>query len=201
MASHDEDDLQYFLQLGDGISKETIQRWPDAFKLIGRTHRVFRDLVKATPPKAPPMPLVLALQGHASYLGAVRAALAGHVAAVYPGLRALIESALYALLMVKNPKLVDVWLHRHESERAKKDCREAFTYSKSLANLKLCDTDFALRIDYAYTATIDMGAHPNVRAVVPHITFKEVDQRTELSFAYLYGADAHETRRALLACF
>jgi hypothetical protein len=45
---------------------------------------------------------------HPPNLGAVRAALAGHVAAAHPGLRALIESALYALLMMKKPELVDV---------------------------------------------------------------------------------------------
>ncbi|HWQ38340.1 MAG TPA: hypothetical protein VNM24_06965 [Burkholderiales bacterium] len=198
----DEDDLRYFLKLADGIAEETTLQWSSALDLIGRAHRVFRNLVKTEPISAPPVPLVLALQGHASLLGAVRGAVAGHIASVYPGLRVCVESALYALLMVKKPELVDVWIRRHESEEARRACRAAFSYGNCLTNLKECDADFALHIDYAYSASIDLGAHPNMRAVFPHISLNEVDdRRTEMSLAFLHSSDGFETRRALLACF
>lgn len=198
----DEDDLRYFLSLADDIAGETMARWPTALDLIGRAHRVFRNLVKTVPIAVAPVPLVVALQGHAHFLGAMRGALAGHIASVYPGLRACVESALYALLMVKKPELVDVWIHRHESEEARKACRSTFTYGNCLATLKACDADFALHVDCAYSASIDLGAHPNIRAVFPHISFKELDdKRTEMSLTFLYSSDGFETRRALLACF
>jgi hypothetical protein len=197
-----ENRLFRFLELGEQISAEVKVRWAEPLQYLDDIHGIFSRFAGKVSDESPAVPLLVAMNAHATFLGAIRSAVCGHAGNVYMALRGAIESSLYAVLMVQKPDLVDVWIKRHESPETRGACRAAFTFAKALAALRAASNDaFADIVNDAYAASIDFGAHPNTKGVMTHVRVNKEDRsNTEVSLIYLYGADSFEVARALLAC-
>lgn len=117
---------------------------------------------------------VFLLRSHASYLGAARLGVSGQAPETYMVLRSCLESALYAYHIEKDPARAATWLNRHDNPDSRKAAKTEFSYSRCLRSLKQGNMALSHRIGHLYEHTIDHGAHPNERAILPHLT---VDQR------------------------
>jgi hypothetical protein len=136
------------------------------------------------------------------FLGAARMALSGHPAAVFPLMRAALESASYGYLMEQQPGLSEVWGNRHRSEPDKRACRNAFTFDKAIKGLAYKAPDIERVAKEAYESAIDYGAHPNPKGVFGHISINEdrPDGMVAVTHISLYGSDQPETIRGICAC-
>lgn len=147
-----------------------------------------------------PVASLLRLSARSMYCAAIRTALTGYRAALFPTLRASLEAVCYAQEIEVAPNLADVWLNRHKDEGAHKACRKAFgkavSHTSKRFSARMPDNpDFVMQI---YDSMIDDGAHPNVRSIVRAIRFTETDSHHEVSVG-LVVPEAVEI--ALYCCF
>lgn len=151
-----------------------------------------------------PFPLFLGMNAYYFFLASVRAAISGHVSGVFPLARAGLESACYAFLMKDDATLESVWIDRDKGEEQRAACRRIFTSAVKDAGRKLRSIDSGIGnyLEELYDAAITFGAHPNVRAVVPHLDVSEHEDGRHwvISFTCSYAEDSFEVKRALLAC-
>jgi len=148
------------------------------------------------------IPLVLFMNAYQLFLAAVRMALSGHSAAVFPLLRTALESAAYGGLIIRKPELSEVWTGRHRGEAEKKACRKAFNFDKAIAVVKERAPDIHALAVWGYEGAIDYGAHPNIMGVFAHVSMdaNRADGMVAVSHTSLYGAGHIETIRGIIAC-
>ncbi|TWB18833.1 hypothetical protein FBZ89_109219 [Nitrospirillum amazonense] len=149
-----------------------------------------------------PLPALMFTNAYQLFLAGVRMALSGHPAAVFPVLRTALESAAYGGLMLHTPELQGVWTDRHAGEAERKACLGAFTFKKAIQPLEAHAPQIHALAVSAYEASIDFGAHPNVKGVFSHVTMDDHrdDGLMAVNHTSLYGATHKETIRGLGAC-
>jgi hypothetical protein len=150
-----------------------------------------------------PIPLFLGANGQMLFHVAVRTAISGHVAAIYPPLRAALESACYGFLISKDPVLFQAWADREKGEAQRKACRKAFSSAVTDAakDLSKVEASLAQYIQNLYEESITYGAHPNVSSVLANVS-RPTDggDHWRVNFGRIYVAGDGEIEHALLAC-
>lgn len=116
---------------------------------------------------------LLFVRCHGAYRAACEHALGTQVAEVYPQVRACLEYAGYALLIAKSPALAEVWLRRHDDVKARKVMRDAFLVGTLKDAVRKCSPADGPVFDSLYELSIDMGGHPNERAVSSNLKISE----------------------------
>lgn len=161
-----------------------------------------REVIEYGTKIKPTLAGILLLNAHASFRAAIHLALTGQVPPVYMALRGALESAMYAALMVSEPKLADIWTARHQSDEARRRCKNAFgTGECRRALTKLQNKMFADMVEERYSATIDFGAHPNVKSVLSQVRLNQLEGGArEVELAYVNSPAALEVKRSLIAC-
>jgi hypothetical protein len=76
-----------------------------------------------------PFASLLVMNAYTLWLSGVRLALSGHAAAVFPVIRAALESGCYAYLIAHDETLAATWAQRHQSEDSHRASRRAFCRS------------------------------------------------------------------------
>jgi hypothetical protein len=150
-----------------------------------------------------PIPLFLGANGQMLFHGAIRTAIGGHVAAIYPLLRGALESACYGFRISQDPALLQVWADREKGEVQRKACRKAFNSAvgDAVKDLSRVEEELAQYIKNLYEESITYGAHPNVSAVLPHVsTPTDEGDHWRVNFGRIYVAHDDEIEHALLAC-
>lgn len=152
-----------------------------------------------------PMAMMLSMNAYMLFLAGVRVAMTGHVSAVFPVLRAALESACYGYLIAKDPGLGSVWTDRHKDGAARKACRKAFgsAVTEVSKQVEREQPGGGQWLAAAYDVAIDFGAHPNIKSVFGHVRMQEDDPddpNFRVNLAGLYGADHWETQRILIGC-
>jgi hypothetical protein len=115
-------------------------------------------------------------------LGAYRAAcglaMSGQAAECYVQCRSVLEYAAYAVHINRNPPLGKVWLGRHQDEAGMKASKKDFKHVTVLKSVVAANRHAADRFEAMYRTTIDLGGHPNERAVTSNMKMiSEPDRR------------------------
>jgi hypothetical protein len=192
-----------YIRAGDENTRELLEANSSLVRALRVYDQFFAKTLWADPAGLRPLASVVALNAHMLWLAAVRLAMTGHAAAVYPVQRTALESACYAFLMMKAPRLEDVWAQRERNREARRACRKAFGSAVD-AVARRFNADSPGSGDWildAYEAAIDFGAHPNARSVLMHVSFgtEEGGNFERLSLAGLHDSKGVETVRALMA--
>lgn len=111
------------------------------------------------------LPALLYTRSHSAFLAATRLVVATQVIDAYPILRSVIEYAAVALYLQHHKKIADLWLKRHESEKARAKVRNELKMGAVLQFVKRQHTRLGGEFRSLYDASIDYGAHPNVSGV------------------------------------
>ncbi len=101
-------------------------------------------------------------------------------------IRVTLEYAGYALHMVKNCDLENVWLRRHDDEATLKVAKTAFLVSEVRKSIERANRKAAEVFDHLYQQAIDMGAHPNERAVTGNMDIVSAGSDEEWRQIYLH---------------
>lgn len=169
--------------------------------LVKAYYRFFAGQLWSDGPPQADVPMFLGINAFTLWTGGVRIALTGREAATYPLLRTALESACYALVIARRPHLATVWSARHDGQAQRKACRKAFSAAVGEA-ADLAEAIYPSSGEFIvdlYDATIDMGAHPNTRAVMSHVhTEPGASDEVRLGVGSIYPGNSLPVARALL---
>lgn len=197
----------YFVAARD-VEKEVMDGNPPLLAGLRRYHEFFvkHDVFSETNACSPFQGL-LAMNAFMIYLSAVRVAMSGHGAAMFPLLRAALEASCYAFLVGESEDLRETWLKRNSTPEALESSRKAFRSAvkdtaRRIQRKSWVAANTEAWISQAYDDAIDFGAHPNPKGVLPYVSVSEdhPDGYHRVSMAGVYEADSFETSRCLLAC-
>ncbi len=189
--------IKGFLDFANEIERAAFDRNPDLASFLSEIHESFKKVLFQENMKAPPLPSLLMMNSHASFLGAVRTAFSGQSPPVFMILRGSLESAAYALL-ARDKENEKAYLAR---DRNKRTCRESFTMAKAVSKLRRIDPNLGTFFKEHYEAQIDFGAHPNAKSVVNHLSLsKRNDGMTGMTLTILHDPGSGSITQTLMAC-
>ena len=198
-AKWGKDDLTGFYDAANEEALNTLAQLPAAHEALLEIDQAFRHfLTHDTPMTDPAIPALLGINAQSMLLAACRTAMSGHAVPTYVLLRGCLESALYSLHMIKNPKAEVVWLDRGKSSAASEACRTEFSAGRVKRTASETNEGLGSYVADAYEALLDFGAHPNVGGVMRHVRRHE-GESAKVELAILHG---HGPRKAeaLVAC-
>jgi hypothetical protein len=187
-----DDTLSEFLKLAEYNDRVTSLNHPIVFELLKSVDSTFKEVQKAVEHDSRPQLLVprfLITRTHSSFLAAIRLAMSGQIAEVYPILRQAIEQAWYALNIAKDPAApsrMEVWLRRNEDATAKATCKQEFTIANVRSTHEANDPDTARRLRELYESVIDYGAHPNQLGVLIGVAHSEAAKKIDYQVGILF---------------
>lgn len=174
---------------------------------IRKYHEFFVDHVFSETNPLSPVQALLAMNAFMIFLSAIRVAMSGHGAAMFPLLRTGLEASCYALLIGDSDEHREIWLKRDSTPEARKRCKRKFGSAVPDAAKCIQAKDWAAPnteawIRQAYDEAIDFGGHPNPKSVIPYARVNEdhPDGHCHITLAAVYGADSFEVARCLMAC-
>ena len=182
-----DDRLSAFLEHAYKNRWATFVQKPKEFQLLGNIDQCFEDALKDWTNPTHPVAAHLYLRSHAAFRAACEHAAAGQVAEVFPMVRIALEYAGYALHIAKTPGLEDVWLRRHDNDAALGKAKAEFLVSKVRTTIASANRKAAQVFDLLYQQAIDMGAHPNERAVTGNMAIVDYEGGQEWRQVYLHG--------------
>ncbi len=115
-----EDNLSFFIENAIENTFATFHNKKQEYKFLKDIDECFQELIPNLINRPEVMPIMLMARSHSSFRGAARLALSGQCAETFVLLRSCIECAMYALRIYKTPQLEEVWLRRHDDEKALK---------------------------------------------------------------------------------
>jgi hypothetical protein len=141
-------------------------------------------------------------QAHSAFRGAVSLLLGGQATEAYTCLRLSLENALYGFYFFKNPKSLQTWMRRHESEETKKKVRKEFQIrggpSAMLNTLKSSNKNMGDAFEILYEHSIDFGAHPNQYGLQQRTTATKLEgENINIQMSYLVRGDSPSARIAV----
>lgn len=172
--------------------------------LVRKVDNFSRKIWTASPTLAP-VELFLFVNAYFLLLASLRTAASGHVAAVFPSIRAALESSCYAFLISRKRELSAVWTNRDRSHDDRKACRKPFSSAAT-------DVAKILRIEghestskmvtQMYEDSITFGAHPNPISVLKHIENRPDDGNDfwKFNLTCIYDKDSFEGKHAIFSC-
>lgn len=145
------------------------------FKLLQKAHEIFVDAFAQMSTNASESVIPHWLFGGAfgCFLGAVRLSSSGQLSETCILLRALIENSIYAFYIFESPERAEIWMNRHKNEDSRKKCKRTFTVGNIWQELKKNSPLIEKEARRYYDFTIDWGAHPNERSLIPNIVPKQ----------------------------
>ncbi len=104
-----------YIGSGDQTANELLESGSPLVAAMEEFYAFFRDDLWADDQEISPNQAFLSTNAFMIYLSAVRVAMTGHEAAIFPLFRTALESACYAFLMSKDESLQEIWSNRHQS--------------------------------------------------------------------------------------
>lgn len=156
-------------------------------------------------PALDPTAMFLLMNSYFLLLAALRTAVTGHVSAVFPVVRAALESSCYAVHINRHPALAEIWAQRENGTESRKKCRKAF-------NAAVADVTKQLRLEGhasiadlvsdAYEQTITYGAHPNPSSLFKHLAERPDDGSDFWKFdlTCMYDHTSFEGEHTVFSC-
>lgn len=185
-----------FLRAASENEQDSLVEYKEFVEFMEKMEGLFTEL-RAEKIKNSPLSGMLFLNAHASLLGATRIAFSGQSPPTFMALRGAIESALYGLIAAQSTENTDIWLKRADDP---KRCKNLYRASNGIVLLE-GDPNLRDMISNAYELSIEFGAHPNWRSVLPHMKFEPPTEKEQpVTLTYLHATASSATLRSITAC-
>lgn len=159
----------------------------ELFEKLIKIDRVYRKITSARMDQGFWFSRVLSQKAHPAFLAAVQLGLNTQITESYCQMRSVLEYALYAYFINKNPKLADIWANRQNGEEARKAVKNAFKISPIIKLLEEEHSVLGSVVNELYNRTIDWGAHPNANSLFGVLEIEEGADSSFFKVAYLSG--------------
>lgn len=198
--------FESYFDLAEASTQLALTSHIDAMRILEQIHTVFVSELPLISDGWRPSQGLLNISSLMTWLTSIRVAATGHSASTFPLFRTSLEAACYAYNIWAQPEMEQVWLERNKDEKAHRKSRRAFTSAVKDTAKHLVARSFVWPgtedwINTAYNQSIDFGAHPNPKSILPGVIID--DQRADgmvgLNLAGVYGGDSFEAERLLVA--
>ncbi|CAG9168170.1 hypothetical protein [Cupriavidus pinatubonensis] len=192
--------LRDYIAAAIDTERDVLKNPPHAFTLADEIDSVFVRVLNAVSDKHP-MPRLLCMQTHLLFKAAMRVAISGHYAAMFPIARSCLEAACYAYRMIQDESLCDIWANRHLGETELATCRKKFgnAVKDAAKDVEKRAPTVGGWIEDLYQGSIDFGAHPNRHSVFRSVSIDESGDYVSINLAAVYEADSFMVKWAMLA--
>jgi hypothetical protein len=191
-----DDELSKFLDRAHQNQYATFWKKRDARTKLIAIDAQFAKVTKGWLNPKSEIAAMLFIRCHGAYRTACGLAMSGQAAECYVQCRSVLEYAAYAVHINRNPSLEKVWLDRHQGDADMKASKKAFQHVGVSESVTGANRDAAERFEKMYQWAIDVGGHPNERAVTANMKMtKEPDRREML--AILQHGDGPQLDMAL----
>lgn len=191
-----------YFEVANEVSSSVRKNEGPAMRLVLEVDELIRERLFGVDIDLGIHPMNLTLASYYSFLAAVRVAISGQAAGVFPLLRQGLECACYAYRMTEDEQLVDIWLRRHKDAEHEKFCRKSFgsAVSDTSRSIGQKQAELGTLVSELNQASIDFGGHPNLKSVLPHMSLKDLEEHVEVALVCLYDANDRHIQFNLIAC-
>lgn len=180
-----QDSLSEFLEAANHNTFGVFVLYKDWFSLLQGIDSTFDRFTEHLLNPSAFVESFLFLRAHYAYRGAIRLAVSGQLPEAYCIFRVCLEYSLYGFFLYKHPELVEVWLSRNESKTHKRKVQNEFRLSRMLAELEKEQPAIGKIARFLYEYAIDVGAHPNPKAVTFSLETTHKEDRLSFFLAQL----------------
>jgi hypothetical protein len=185
-----------FLRAATENERDSLVEYKEFAEYMEQIEGIFVEL-RAEKIETGPLSGMLFLNAHACLLGAARIAFSGQSPPTFMVLRGAIESSLYALIASQSTDNTNIWLNRTSDP---KRCKNLYRASNGIALLN-SDPNLREAISNAYEHSIEFGAHPNLRSILPYVKIETPNEKGQpIGLTYLNSINSVETLRSITAC-
>jgi hypothetical protein len=174
-----------FLNAAEGNVRRSTDAFPEYRARLERIHDAYGILVDGLYNTRESLIVMFVLRAHSAFLGSCRLALASQTVESYVTNRACLEAAIYGVYLHRHPDKIPIWRDRHNDAASLQACRDTFQIGPMIKFLTESDRRVGERIAKIYGWAIDLGAHPNERALLSTTRTSEVDGMVDLRMHYL----------------
>jgi len=192
----EDDDLAKFMDTARNNAYATFANLRLEYGRLSGIDAVFRKLIDNLHHTGQWFVGFFVLRAHSTFLGAAALAISGQIPEAYVLLRSCLENCLYGFHIYQNPSCGEVWLRRHDNEQAKRKVKTEFQIKNLLNTLKAISPFECEVMQALYERTIDMGAHPNERALMQNLKMDNQEKHIHFQMTYL-DADSPALRLCL----
>ena len=192
--------LRDYIEAAIETERDVLIDPPHAFALAEEIDAIFTRLLTNGAEKNP-IPILLCMQVHLLFKAAVRVAISGHYAAMFPIVRTCLEAACYAYRMIQDDSLCGVWADRHLGEMQLAACRKSFgsAVKDAAKDVEERAPSVGVWVEDLYQGAIDFGAHPNRHSIFRSVSIDEVGEHISVNLAAVYEAESPMVKWATLA--
>jgi hypothetical protein len=181
------DELSKFLDDAHQNQYATFVKKRDAMTKLVDIDAQFAKVTKGWLNPESEIAAMLFIRCHGAYRTACGLAMSGQAAECYVQCRSVLEYAAYAVHINRDASLGKVWLDRHQDDAGMKASKRAFQHAAVSKSVKAANRHAADRFEKIYQLTIDLGGHPNERAVTTNIKMTREPDRREMLAILLHG--------------
>ncbi|MFL9924553.1 hypothetical protein PQR62_09765 [Herbaspirillum lusitanum] len=153
------DAIRHLLAISNDNEKQILANHPELTALVSDIQAALDSGLRGAGDQNP-IPVLLCQLARSYYLGAVRLILSGQVSAIFPVLRAALESISFAVLAAQSLRNADIWLNREKSTRAWDRCANLYRFPEAVKVLRNLDPDLALAFTEYHDASLADVAPP-----------------------------------------
>ncbi len=183
------DELSQFLSAAHVNTFAMFQDKADYYDKLSKINDLICKSIESTANTNLLIPSIVLLRAHASYLAAVRLALATQACESFMAQRGALEAAVYSEYIANNKEASTKWLNRNDSDTALGQMRREFRIGPIMEELKGRDLRVGRAIRTLYEITIDWGAHPNPRGVMGTMEVESDSDNLSIELQYLTTKD------------
>lgn len=182
-----EDGLTYFIENAHQNRFATFANKPDQYRRLADIDQCFMRISDGWINPQNEITALLFIRSHGAFRAVCEHAMAGQIADTFVLIRALIETAGYALHIHRNPCLNEIWLRRHDDEASANKVKNEFTIAKVRESVKASDREGVKIFQMLYDLSIDFGGHPNERAITSSMALEESGANKLVNLILLQG--------------
>ena len=169
------------------FTQSTTQPWYDKLAAIDAAFVSAIDLMGVH--GTPFAEALMLVNAHAAFRAAAEFSLQTRTCESYVLMRSCLEYALYAGHFHRDPKLFDIWAHRTDGEKQRKEVRDNFKIGEMLGGMTAMSNAIGPRAKQLYEQAIDMGAHPNETGFFGRLAIKDLENgKAQILVKYLDDA-------------
>ena len=173
------------------------------YERLAFVDRSFSTLWNNLPDQWVPWPAILMAKAQSGYKAACQLVISGQITESFPNLRTCLESCLYALHISKSECALNVWDSHYADNPPEQSMVRKFTKPISRESTKSISREFAIKklkctlektdpklrplVGKLYQQAIDLGAHPNPKAIYPNLVAVQGNEKIEFAMQTLHG--------------
>jgi len=185
------DPLSSFLKVANYNVYATSRNLGPQFNLLRDIHIAYKQISDNLSNRSNIFSTFFFYRCHMSFLASVQLGAGGQLSAAHSVVRSCLEAALYGYEISVSTDSLELWLSRHDTTESRKKVGRKFGPKNLINTLRSCDDCTANIAEQLYDRTIDYGAHPNERAILPK-KFDKSEKTIDISFdAFEVGTIEH----------